>query len=141
MQISAATICDFAQVRDGLLSVVSASITRVWRDQYPHQMGVMLAIILEVTQTEAQVPREIRVRVEDADGKRLAEASAGFQIGPPLPPLDPGEVMSVPVAVDFRNVTLPAAGRYQVVIDPMTDGAEPVALSFRAGFLTERPSD
>lgn len=140
MKISAASICDFAQVRDGLLSVVSASITRVWRDQYPHQMGVMLAVILEVTPAEAQMPREIRVRVEDADGKRLAEASAGFQIGPPLPPLDPGEAMSVPFALDFRSVALPAAGRYQVVIDPMTEGVEPTALAFRAGFQSERPS-
>ena len=54
-------------------------------------MGLMLAVIFEVTQIETQVPRDIRVRVEDADGQRLAEASAGFQIGPPLPPLDPGE--------------------------------------------------
>lgn len=71
----------------------------------------MVAVILELTQSEAQMPREIRVRVEDDDGLRLAEASSGFEIGPPLPPLDPGEVMSVPVAVDFRNVALPAAGR------------------------------
>ena len=33
----------------------------VWRDQYPHQMGVMLAVVLQVSQAEAQVPREIRV--------------------------------------------------------------------------------
>ena len=138
MRINAASICDFAQVRDGLLSVVSASITRVWRDQYPNQLGVMIAVILEVTQTEAQMPREIRVRIEDADGKRLAEASAGFQIGSPLPPLDPGEVMSVPFALDFRSVILPAAGRYQVVIDPMTEGAESTVLAFRAGFHSER---
>lgn len=138
MRINAASICDFAQVRDGLLSVVSASITRVWRDQYPNQLGVMIAVILEVSQTEAQMPREIRVRIEDADGKRLAEASAGFQIVPPLPPFDPGEVMSVPFALDFRNVILPAAGRYQVVIDPMTEGAESTVLAFRAGFHSER---
>ena len=138
MRISAATICDFAQVRENLLFVVGGSITRVWRDQYPNSMGVMLAVVLEVAPTEAQVPREIRVRVEDADGKRLAEASAAFQIGPPPPPLDPGEVMSVPVAVDFRNVVLPAAGRYQVVVDPMTDEAESTVLAFRAGFPSER---
>ncbi len=141
MKIRVATICDFAQVRDGLLFVSSAGITRVWREQYPHQMGVMLAVILEVTQLEAQVPREIRVRVEDEDGMRLAEASVGFQIGPPLPQLDPGEVMSVPLAVDFPTVALPAAGRYQVVIDPMDGDAEPVALAFRAGFLTEGPAN
>ncbi len=140
MQIRSATLCDFAQVRDGLLSVVSASITRVWRDQYPSQMGIMLAIILEVVQSEAQAPQEVRVRVEDADGARLAEASSGFQIHPPLPSLDPGEAMLMPAAYDFRSVALPAAGRYQVVVDPMTDGAEPVALAFRAGFLSELAS-
>ena len=48
MEIRVATICDFAQVRDGLLSVISAGITRVWRSQYPAPLGVMLALVFEV---------------------------------------------------------------------------------------------
>lgn len=131
MKISAAAICDFAQVRDGLLSVISASITRVVHDRYPANMAVMLALILEVAPGEAKMPREIRVRVEDADGERLAEISGGFQIEHPPPALDPGELMMVPLAVDLRNIPLPAAGRYQVVIDPMSQGVAPTVLAFR----------
>ena len=67
-------------------------------------MGAMLALIIEVTPGEAKIPREIRFRVEAADGARLAEASAGFQIGTPPSQNDPGEVMMVPFAVDSRTV-------------------------------------
>ena len=137
MKVGAATICNFAEVRDGLLSVISASITRVWHDRYPANMAVMLGVILEVSPVEASMPREVRVRVEDADGARLAEISGGFQAGPPPPQLDPGEVMMVPLAVDLHHVVLPAAGRYQIVIDPMTDGIALATLAFRAGFMSE----
>ena len=39
--------------------------------------------------------------------------------------------MMVPLAVDLRNIPLPAAGRYQVVIDPMSHGVAPTVLAFR----------
>ena len=139
MKVCAAAICDFAQARDGLLTVVSAGINRLWRPQYPAPMGVMLALIVEVSEGEAKVPREIRLRVEDGDGAPLAEASAGFQIEPPPAQLDPGELMMVPFAVDFRTVQLPAAGRYQIVVDLMTDEVEPTVLALRAAFPSEAP--
>ena len=137
MRVCVAAICDFAQVREGLLSVISAGINRLWRPQYPAPMGVMLALIVEVAPGEAKIPREIRFRVETADGVRLAETSAGFQIGAPPPQTDPGEVMMVPFAVDFRAVQLPAAGRYQIVVDLMTQGLEESVLAFRAAFPSE----
>ena len=94
----------------------------------------MLAVIIEVAPGEARVPREIRLRVENADGGRLAESSAAFQIGEPPTQADPGEMLVVPFAVDFREVQLPAAGRYQIVIDVMAEGVEPTVLAFRADF-------
>ena len=132
MKVFVAAICDFAQVREGLLSVMSAGINRIWRSQYPAPMGAMLALIIEVTPAEARIPREIRLRVETADGARLAETIAGFQIGTPPPQNDPGEVMMMPFAVDFRTLQLPAAGRYQIVVDLMTEGVEETVLAFRA---------
>ena len=39
--------------------------------------------------------------------------------------------MMVPLAVDLRNIPLPAAGRYQVVIDPMSHGVAPTVPAFR----------
>ena len=45
---------------------------------------------------------------------------------------DPGELVNVPFVADFRTMKLPMPGRYQVAIHPDTDGANPVALAFRA---------
>jgi len=136
MDIRVATICDFAQVREGLLSVLSAGITRVWQTQYPAPLGVMVALIFELAPGGASIPREVRFRVENADGDRLAEGVGAIQANP-SPGLDPGEMLTLPLVVDFRSLQLPAAGRYQIVIDPMSDGVDPTVLAFRAGF----PSD
>ena len=46
MDIRVATLCDFAQVREGLLFVSSAGITRVYRESFPAPIGVMLALVL-----------------------------------------------------------------------------------------------
>ena len=138
MKIRVATICDFAQVREGLLSVMSAGITRLWRTQYPAALGVMVALIFELVPGSASVPREVRFRVENADGARLAEAVCGIQVDP-SPGLDPGEMLPIPMVVDFRDLQLPAAGRYQIVIDPMSEGIAPTVLAFRAGFPSNAP--
>ena len=134
MQIQVATICDFASVRDTLITIVSAGLTRVWRSQYPAPLGVMLALIFEVH--PSPVPKEVRVRVEDADGVLHAESTIGFQVGPG-PGHDPGEMLTIPFVLDYRDVTLPSTGRYQIVVDPMTDDVAPTVLAFRAGFPTD----
>ena len=79
---------------------------------------------------------KFRIRVETADGVRLAEATSAFQVDP-SPGLDPGKMLTLPLVVDFRDLQIPAAGRHQTVIDPMSEGARPTVLAFRAGF----PSD
>lgn len=135
MEIRVATICDFAQVREGLLSVLSAGITRVWQNQYPAPLGIMLALIFELNPSEP-LTNEVRFRIEDEDGTRLAEASGIVQVDL-SPDHDKGEMLTVPLAVDFRSVLLPVAGRYQIVIQPMTEETDPTMLAFRAGF----PSD
>lgn len=136
MEIRVATICDFAQVREGLLSVLSAGITRIWNKQYPAPLGVMIALILEINPSDTLVPQEVRIRVENEDGAQLAEASGGSQMKPG-PGHDPGELLVLPSVIDFRNLPIPAPGRYQIVIDPMSEGIDPTVLAFRAGF----PSD
>ena len=94
MEIRVATICDFAQVREGLLSVISAGVTRLWRSQYPAPLGVMVALIFELVPGSASIPREVRFRVENADGARLAEAVGAIQVDP-SPGLDPGETVDI----------------------------------------------
>ena len=80
MDIRVATLCDFAQVREGLLFVSSAGITRVYRESFPAPVGVMLALVLEMSPVEAANPNKIKVRVEDADGQKLAEMVGEVQV-------------------------------------------------------------
>lgn len=136
MNIRIAALCDFAQVREGLLSISSAGITRLARHQYPASSGIMVALMVELQPSETLIPHEIRTRMEDEDGRRIAEAVGGFQMPEP-PATDPGEMVYLPFVVDFRDVPLPAVGRYQVVIDPVESDA--IALGFRAGFPTDPP--
>ncbi|MXW42226.1 MAG: hypothetical protein F4138_02210 [Acidimicrobiia bacterium] len=131
MDIRVATLCDFAQIREGLLFVHSAGITRVYRESFPAPIGVMLALVLEMSPVEANVANKIRVRVEDADGFKLAEMVGEMQVKLGSGH-DPGEMVNVPFVADFRNIKLPKPGRYQVAVYPEVEGASPVALGFRA---------
>ncbi len=92
-------------------------------------MGVMLALMLELSAAEAKLPHEIVARVEDSDGQQLAEAMAAFQIGE-IVDLDPGEMLLIPTVLDLRDVALPNPGRYQIVVVP--EASEEIALAFRA---------
>ena len=131
MDIRVATLCDFAQVREGLLFVSSAGITRVYRESFPAPIGVMLALVLELSPVEAMDAHKITVRVEDADGRQLAEMVGEVKVTLGTGH-DPGELVNVPFVADFRTMQLPSEGRYQVAIQPDADGVNPVALGFRA---------
>ncbi len=131
MDIRVATLCDFAQVREGLLFVSSAGITRVYRESFPAPIGVMLALVLEMSPVEAIDSHKVAVRIEDADGQKLAEIVGEVQVKLGSQH-DPGELVNVPFVADFRTMNLPQPGRYQVGIHPETSGVNPVALAFRA---------
>lgn len=137
MDVRAALLCDFAQVREGVLIVSSGGITRLGRSQYPADMGIMLALMFEVEPNEIVTPREIRIHVETEDGAKLSEAIGTLQ-GVPPPNLDPGETLMTPIVLDLRGVSLPHAGRYQVVMDLERAGGDRTALSFRAGFTSDQ---
>ncbi len=131
MDIRVVTLCDFAQVRDGLLFVCSGGITRVYRESFPAPVGVMLAMVIELSPVEALDAQTVRVRIEDADGQKLAEMVGELKVTVGSGH-DPGELINVPFVADFRPVSLPVPGRYQVAINPEGEGATPVALAFRA---------
>ncbi len=132
MRFQVVTLCDSANVREGMLSLLSAGITRLWRAQFPSGMEALLALVIELDSSEAEIPKEMRIRIEDADRHLLMECSAVFQTGPVPPHNDPGEPMALPMIINLRDFQIPKPGRYQIVIDPLEHGIEPVALGFRA---------
>ena len=125
-------ICRSARPHDNLLSIDSAGINRVANARYPAPMKVMVAVMVEMSQGESKNEQQVRVRVEDADGGLVTQHNAAFRCDYLSPMNDPGELVMAPVVFDCRNLQLPAAGRYQVVVDSVDGNLEGVALSFRA---------
>ncbi len=134
MRFQVATICDFANVREGMLSLLSAGITRLWRTQFPVEMDTVLALVVELDSSEATIPKEMRIRIEDGDGQLLMEQSAVFQTGEVSSQNDPGEPMIIPMIMNLRDFRIPKPGRYQIVVNPLEHGTEPIALGFRVDY-------
>ncbi len=114
MQVEA-LLCDAATVRENLLHVLGGGITRVYRPQFPATLGLDLALILTLTQSEAQEKHRLRVLVQTADGAKLAEAIADIGVSP-SGDIKPGERMIVPVALSLKEVQVPAEGVYGVEV-------------------------
>ena len=130
MRFAVATLCDFAQVREGLLFVSGGGITRANRSAFPADLGLMLALSVEVSEAELSEPLEIRVRVENEDGEQIAQVVGVVQGS--IAGLDPGELTELPMPLDLRGVGLPEEGRYMIrVTAPGWDLGE-VCMSFRA---------
>ena len=118
MDISTALLCDFAEVREGLLFLVGGPITRLWRPQFPAPMSVCVALVLEGTEGEvAGVSHDLHVFVVDADGRSHAEARTSLQAqSQGFGELTPGEVIPIPVVVPLLGVPLPEPGTFDVRI-------------------------
>ncbi len=137
MNLRIATICDYAQIREGLLTIISASITRLYRANFPAPMEAMLALLIETSQDLVKIPQEIRVRIEDEDGGVLLTAGTVFQVES-APDADPGELLLIPSVLDLRAVALQKPGRYQIVIEiPGSDHTSVIA--FRAELVNTQP--
>lgn len=127
MDVAAALLCDFAQVRDNVLFVVSGGVTRFWRQELPAPMSVFLALVIEQDTVEIGRVHQLRVVVLDQDGDQLAEVLGGFQVA--AADVEPGDTVTVPVAVDLRAVALPAYGPYDVRV--FVDGQHHRTVRFR----------
>lgn len=116
MQVGTAFLCDFAETREGLLFAVGGGVARMWRTQMPAPMGVSLAMIFELHRDERGRPHEFEVRIQAQDGQEIARAGGGFQVDEAGSDLEIHESAIVPIALDLRNVVLPAYGPYNVNI-------------------------
>ena len=62
-RLTAAMLCDFAQVRENLLFVSSAGISRLYHPSAPVRPNLFVAGIVEVGPAEFDRTHELRVRV------------------------------------------------------------------------------
>ncbi len=116
MDVRSLVLCDFAQVRDGLMTIVSGGITRVRPQDYPAAFGLHVAVMLELSPDDFGQSHECRVSVAVAETSiKLIEMVTNF-VQEPHPSAQPGEPMVIPLAINFSQVTVPEPGQYDVKV-------------------------
>lgn len=111
MDVTTAILCDFAQVREGLLFVASGGVSAMWRDSFPAPFGVCLALVIEMDSIEGQRPHALEVFILDQDGGEAAALKAGLQA---IQPPSGTSVIQAPLSIDLRAVGLPTPGPYEI---------------------------
>lgn len=112
-RVTAGILCDFAQVRAGMLFVSSGGVTRRMVPQVPSRLGVMLAMMVEVPATEQADSHELVVAVKKADtAEQVVRAVSGVKVR--SSGTFPGESVYVPAVADLRQLRAPAYGPYDV---------------------------
>ena len=120
MKFRISALCDAANTREGMLSVLSAGITVIARPQFPAPMGLSLALLLEAEGDELAAAHQLGVTVKAPDGEdTLATIVADFHFEQPGAD-DPAATAGIPVQAPFGasldGVLIPAPGVYEVTI-------------------------
>jgi hypothetical protein len=68
MDIEFAVLCDAASIREGILNVLGAPITRVYRPELPAALGVSLAALFVFEAEDHGQMREFEIKVSNASG-------------------------------------------------------------------------
>jgi hypothetical protein len=136
MRLTTGLLCDYAQVRQGLLHVVAGGVNRLVRPTFPAPMGVTLALVLELDPFERRTSHDITIRVVDADGRQVAQGT-GRILGAEMAPDAPTRTQ-IPYVFDLRGVRIPSPGDYEVKV--YVDQAHHVDIPFQ-GLQTPTPPE
>lgn len=129
-RVAAALLCDAATVREGLLHILGAGITRLHRADFPAPMQVALVAQVVLTPSEIGVAHDVAATIQTEDGEVVVQANGHLEAGEPNPLLEPGESVILPLVINLANVVVPAPGGYSIEIS--VDGVHHASLTFRA---------
>jgi hypothetical protein len=110
-------LCDFAQVREGLLFVSSGGVSRVVSTSYPARLHLYLALVVHLPPSEMTEAHRMRVRFKYPDSAtQIAHVDVAMQLNEPAA-VFPGEGINMPSAIDLANILFPRPGQIDVQID------------------------
>lgn len=135
-QLKSLILCDFAQIREGLLFVQSGGLTRLAAPTFPAKFGCYVAALVWLPPHEAGTAHQMVMKVKSAAAARVV-ATIKVAVHESSPPqgLQPGEGRQVPIVVPLAAVNFPEPGEYdlQAEVDDEFAGD----LSFR---VAQRPT-
>jgi hypothetical protein len=129
MKILYGFLADAARVESGKLHVIGGNITVLWRNEFPAMSNVAVVFSVEHRPSEVGRPREIRILVNDADGRPVFGPIDGEMIPRDLPDGAPrGAPLQSPHAIDIHGPVFPSTGQYAVEI--LIDGNSEHSIPF-----------
>lgn len=138
VRIAAAIVCDFAQVREGLLTVVSGGITRLYREKLPSPAGIWLALMIDFPPTERAFPHEVRIHVTAPSGAELAKVGGAIQVdrNAALIAFDSDERAFVPMPIPLQ-MQIAEYGWHDIAVT--VDSGEPLTVRVKVVEQRGRP--
>jgi hypothetical protein len=113
--VPAAILCDFAQVRGGLLTVVSGGITTLYRPEFPAALDCHLALVFELSIVELDVEHTFSVKVTEIDSATVVGNVDGNLAPGTIDGGGIGEVL-FPAAIDLGPLVVEGPGRFDVSV-------------------------
>jgi Family of unknown function (DUF6941) len=118
VRLDALILCDYAQIREGLLFVQSGGLTRLVAPHLPGVFGCHVAAMVYMPPNDAVDAHRMVMKVKSADTATLiATVKVELHEAARSTGLLPGEGRQVPVVVPLTKVVFPAAGRYDLQVD------------------------
>lgn len=116
MRLAMATLADTANVREGMINVLSAGISEMWRKDFPAPFAVTLPLLIEISEQDKFEVLTVRAQLflHKADGNDQQIASMEAQIRRQG---DPGPLANVPSVLTWGNTLLPEPGSYYVRVN------------------------
>jgi hypothetical protein len=117
-ELKSLILCDFAQIREGLLFVQSGGLTRLAAPTFPAQFACHVATLVWLPPHEAGTAHEIVMKVKSASTAKLT-ATVKVELHESAAPsaLRPGEGRQVPIVVPLGAVSFPEAGEYDLQVE------------------------
>ena len=117
-ELKSLILCDFAQIREGLLFVQSGGLTRLAAPTFPAKCACHVATLVWLPPNESGAAHEIVMKVKSAATAKLtATVNVALHESSAPSALRPGEGRQVPIVVPLGAVSFPAAGEYDLQVE------------------------
>ena len=109
-------LCDFAQVREGLLFVSSGGVSRVVQSNYPANPRLHLAMVVHLPADSLGQSHQVHVRLKYPDtAEVIANAEVGIQLNM-VSGAFLGEGINVPQVIDLASIQFTRPGQVDVQV-------------------------
>jgi len=115
IRLQALLLADHANIRENLISVLSAGITRAELSTYPGQFPAFLVMVVYAPADQAGIGHEIDIRFKyPATALTIAEMKVQFPVGNVQ--LFPGEGQQIPFVLPIHGIPFAETGQVDVQV-------------------------